>query len=98
MSQESDSGGGSSLQDYTARIKLLQGDLDAERKKPRFNRALAQSLERELTELRAEVRSLRAIQAGVGVGSSTQSMCYVAGCVLCLCIVCVEGLRVGLRH
>ncbi len=88
------------IQGYKEEITRVQAQLDAARNhSPRDEASITvKDLKEDLAELRKLVQDLRVMQARVGIDSDTQSKYCMAGCVHCLCIVCVEGLRVGLRR
>ncbi len=82
------------IQRQYERIAKLEAKLDAAREAR--DEVSIKDLKEELDKVNDRVERLRAMQLGAGVGSSTQSKYCMAGCVLCLCIVCVDGLRVRL--
>ncbi len=69
-----------SIQHDESRIRKLEADLDAARKKPTRDEASIKDLREELAELRARVDRHLAMKSGVGVGSSTRSKYCMAGC------------------
>ncbi len=68
------------IQRRCERIAKLEAKLDAAREAR--DEVSIKDLEEELDKLRDHVERLRAMRLGIGVGSSTQSKCYAAGCVL----------------
>ncbi len=70
-----------SIQVDLDRFSRLVGELDVARKQTPVNEARIKDLKEELDQLRDRVDEFRAMQASAGVGSSSQSKSYRAGCV-----------------